>query len=518
MRAEPGSDLRSSLATGTLLGASALPGPFGPLAFVGMLPLLRRLAAGPAPGRAAASGFLAGLVFFGIAFGWVPLARAGGGLALSAAYLLALPVLAAVFAGFAALVAAVARASPLLALAAAPGGWVALEFARSQEWVLAVPWAHLGYALADWPLLSQGAAIGGLYGLSLWIVAVNAGLAAWPRLPAAARVAATAVLLAPIAPGLALRAGETAAAGRARLRVAAVQPAIPEARRHQPRELNANLDRLLALSARALASPAELLAWPESAYERVATREGDAFLGVIAQHLGTPVVTGAWRGPEPGRAWTNGALLADRGRTRWVAEKVHPVPVYERVADGAVASGLARLGLWSGRFERGAPPQPVLVRSAAGGSIPVGVLVCIDASHPELARRLRASGARLLVAIANEAGTGAWSAALHARATRLRAVENRIPVVRVANTGPSLWIDEHGRVTSRLAAGSAGAGAEALALAGPPPLSVALGDGPLAGCAAAGSLAALSLSRMRRRRVVASGHPPIHPSRKETRT
>jgi apolipoprotein N-acyltransferase len=131
-------------------------------------------------------------VYFGVGFGWVPQATSSG----LAAYLLALPLLAAVFGGFAALVAALGRRSPRLALAAAPGLWVALEYARSQEWVLSVPWAHLGYGLAEWPVLVQGASCFGLYGLSFWIVATNAGWLLLPRLPARLRAAAALVLLA----------------------------------------------------------------------------------------------------------------------------------------------------------------------------------------------------------------------------------------------------------------------------------------------------------------------------------
>ncbi len=513
MRDAPPRARSRALLAGALLGVSTLPGPFGPLAFVGMVPLLRVLNRGIPPRAAALPGFLAGLVFFGVSFGWVPLASAGGGMALPLAYLAGLPLLAAVFGGFSVAVAWIARASPSLALASAPGFWVALEFARSQEWLLAVPWAHLGYGLADWPLLCQGAGVAGLYGLSFWIVAVNAGWLLLPRLRPLARTALAAALLAPAALGVAALRGEEAGERAPLLRVAAVQPSTPEAERHRPERFQANLRRLLELSERALAEPADLLAWPESAYERRVGTSGDAFLGVIARQLGTPVVTGVWR--EPARAdahWTNGALLAEDGRTRWVAEKVHPVPVYERAAEGPASRLLARAGFWSGRFARGSPSGPALLGAPlSGASVPIGVLVCIDASYPELARGLRLSGARLLVAIANEAGTGAWSAALHGRATRLRAIENGVPVVRVANTGPSLWIDRRGRVRSSLPPGGPGAAAAALALAGAPPPYVAFGDGPVAASSAASALAAgLLAGPLRRRRAARVPSDPSH--------
>jgi apolipoprotein N-acyltransferase len=493
MRPEPPSVLAAALASGVLLGVATLPGPFGPLAFVGFLPLLRAVARGLPPRRAAAAGFSAGLVYFGIGFGWVPLAS--GGLP---AYLLALPLLAAVFGVFALLVAALARRSAPLALAAAPGLWVALEYGRSQEWLLSVPWAHLGYGLADWPLLAEGASVAGLYGLSFWIVAANAGWLLLPRLPLPARGLGALLLLAPLAPGLASEVGGAIRPPGAApsFRVAAVQPAIPEPDRHDPARFHAHLRQLLELSDRALAEPAALVVWPESAYERPAGATGDAFLGAISHHLGVPLLSGVWRLPDPdGGSWRNGALLAAEGRTSWVAEKVHPVPVYERIAEGTLSRALAAAGLGSGRFGRGEPSQPLLLQPASGGeALPIGVLVCIDASYPELARRLRVEGARLLVVVANEAGTGPWSAALHARAARLRAIEGRVPVVRVANTGPTLWIDARGRSVAELPAGAAAAGAVALAPADAPGPFVFLGDAWVAAAAAATALVAAVLA------------------------
>jgi apolipoprotein N-acyltransferase len=436
---------------------------------VGFIPLLRAIARGLPPAGAARAGFLAGCAVFGLVFGWVPFADVGGRIPLHLAYLLVIPALAALFALFAFLVAALARRAPALALASAPGLWVALEYARSQEWVIAVPWGHLGYGLAEWPALAQGARFAGLYGLSFWIVAVNAGLLLAPRLGRLPRALLGAALVAPVAPGLALLAPAPGTTGDV-VRVGAVQPAVPEAERHRPESFQSNLRRLLDLSEQVRGERPDVVVWPESAYERALGPGGDAFLAAVAHHLERPVLAGVWRAPvAAGEAWRNAAVLATtEGLTRAVAEKVHPLPVYERAPEGRLARALARRGLWTGRFAPGAPGDPVAVEPADGGApVPVGVLVCIDASHPELAWRLREAGARVLVTLANEAGTGRWSAALHARAARLRAIENGVPVVRVANTGPTLWIDARGRVGAALPPGGS-AGAHAVAVAGAP--------------------------------------------------
>jgi apolipoprotein N-acyltransferase len=483
----------AALLTGALLAGASVPAAAGPLAFVALVPLLRALAGGPPPSRAFGAGFLAGLVYFGVAFGWVVGAEVGG-LGPVAVYAFGVPTLAAGTGLFAAAVALVARRSRGLALTAAPGLWVTVEFMRSEDWALGIPWSHLGYALADHPALVQGASVFGLYGLSAWIVSVNAGLLGMARLRGAARVSLAAALSAPLALGLPLL-GAADEPGAARLRVAAVQPALAERERHVPARLQQNLRRLLDLT-EPVAAGADLVVWPESAWERALGPAGDAFLAAIAHGLEAPLLTGAWSTSGAGDAsWRNAAVLATRdGRTPLVAEKVNPVPIYERAPEGPLARWLAKEGLWTGRFGRGAAREPLVLPGPE--PVRVGVLVCIDASHPEVARAARASGARLLVAIANEAGSGVWSAALHARAARLRAVENRVPVVRVANTGPTLWIDARGRVRAALAPGEPASAAHDLALAGPP--AARPGDATVAaGCllSALVTLAARSVDR-----------------------
>jgi apolipoprotein N-acyltransferase len=478
----------AALATGALLAGASFPACFGPLAFVGLVPLLGALLRVRSLPRAFRDGFLAGLLFFGVSFCWVLWSKVGGGLALPLAFAIGIPLLASGFGVFALAVAWIARGSPVLALAAAPGLWVGTEFARSQGWLLSIPWNHLGYALADWPFLVQGASVAGVYGLSAWIVGVNAGFVLLPRISPRARLALVTALATPLALGpgaLGAPEGPETQRNTDSLRVAAVQPALDERERHAPDRLHANLRRLLDLTEPVLAERADVIAWPESAWERALSRSGDAFLAAIAHDLETPLVTGAWRRPGPGQpGWRNAAVLATSdGGTPVVAEKVHPVPVYERAPDGPAARLLARAGFWSGRFVQGDERAPLLLPREAAAPAPIGVLVCIDASHPELARGLRLAGARLLIAIANEAGTGAWSAGLHARIARLRAVENRMPVVRVANTGPTLWIDARGRVAASLAPGEPASGTHTLALAGAPPPYARIGErGVVASC------------------------------------
>jgi apolipoprotein N-acyltransferase len=369
-----------------------------------------------------------------------------------------------------------------------------------------MPWTALGYSLGDHAALAQGAAWVGVYGLSFWIVATNAFLAAVPQLGVAARVACVALLAVPLAPGARLLARSRAPAET--VRVVAVQPDWSDVERADPARFGANLATLVALSRSALgtpddsaasATPADLVVWPESVYRRAQTDAGDAFLRALAHDLGAPLLTGAPRAPGEGRGWRNAAVLEPGdGGARGLAEKAHPVAVFERAPEGPLARALAKLGLWSGSIERGNGGAPLPLRRARGSAVACGVLVCFDASFPEVARQLRRSGADVLVAIANEAETGRWSAYLHARATRLRAIESRIAIVRVANTGPSLWIDAQGRVVASLVAGARTSGAHAVAVAGAPPPWVRYGDLPVVLAALLSAAAATLIAPLRR--------------------
>ena len=79
------------------------------------------------------------------------------------------------------------------------------------------------------------------------------------------------------------------------------------------------------------------------------------------------------------------------------------------------------------------------------------VLFCFEDLFPEMARQSVRSGARMLVNITNDAWYR-FSAATyqHCQAAVFRAVENRVPLVRCANTGVSCFIDSDGRITSVL--------------------------------------------------------------------
>ena len=71
---------------------------------------------------------------------------------------------------------------------------------------------------------------------------------------------------------------------------------------------------------------------------------------------------------------------------------------------------------------------------------------------PDLARRFVQNGARLLINVTNDAWFGETSAPYqHLAMEAMRAVENRVPLVRSANTGISAIVDIDGRIQAQTA-------------------------------------------------------------------
>ena len=90
----------------------------------------------------------------------------------------------------------------------------------------------------------------------------------------------------------------------------------------------------------------------------------------------------------------------------------------------------------------------MLFPSAAG---PFSCMVCFEAIFPDLSRDDVRLGARWIVNITNDEWFGNGAALYqHAAMSVFRAVENRVPLARCANTGLTLVADANGRVVATL--------------------------------------------------------------------
>ncbi len=427
--------------SGVLMALAFPPFDLPLLSLVALVPLVTVVQALPerAGLRPIEAGFAFGIAHFGLLMLWIVPALWVDTRWAPAAYGLVVSGAALIPAASMHAACALRRRIPAgLALALA---WVAGEWLRAHLGPLSFPWLPLAASLVEHPGLLLPAAWLGESGLTLGIVLVNAAwVPLWlPSLRAAGGAPGRRARLLP--PALAvLGLGAVALAGwrvgtrgsdvlGPRLRVATVTTDHP---RSSDRNAPGAAERLDALEARLTGLEAiDLMVLPE-AFVPTSWRRApyvERTLRRLSERVGAPIVVGT---------------LAE------TAGGVHNA-VAGVTADAVTFVHKSKRVPW---VESGFSPATE-ARPLRAGSHTLAVLVCFEAAFADLTRRLVRAGGHPIVNVTSDAwfppeGIGAWGRAQQIAHLPLRAVENGVAVVRVANHGPTLWLDAHGRSRGRV--------------------------------------------------------------------
>jgi apolipoprotein N-acyltransferase len=432
--------------------------------------------------------FFAGLYWMGYAFlvdaktfGWLlPFA------------VTAVPAMLAVFTGFGvAFARAIWLRGPFRILSLAVALTVA-EWLRGHLFT-GFPWNTYGYALTGPLALAQGAALFGIWGLTFIAVAVFASPALFaddrtdtrrPGLALLIGIASLCLIAGYGAVRLALT--QTQFVDDVRLRI--MQPNLQQDEKFNYMARDEVMKRYLALSDRSTGPQSAgmrdvtHLIWPESAFPFFLTREAEA-LAQIADLLpkGSVLITGAVRAPEPmpgapmTHAYNSIYVIDHDGSVLSVYDKVHLVPFGEYLP---FQNFLERLGLQQitkvqGGFIPGTRRRALDVPRAPR-FLP---LICYEIIFPGQAVP-RGERPGWLVNVTNDGWFGISSGPYqHLQQTRVRAIEEGLPVVRAANTGISAVIDPLGRTVKSLPLGIEGVLDSALPQPIDPTIYVRAGDG-----------------------------------------
>jgi apolipoprotein N-acyltransferase len=327
--------------------------------------------------------------------------------------------------------------------------WVILEYIRSHLFT-GFPWALLSYSQSlNLPLI-QIADLGGGWLVSFLIIFFN--LAVFGALTGRKRIILPAVLLF----SAAIFYGNWRLAEFSKeedcgksLPVSVVQGNIPQALKWNSAANDYICGEYHELTLEALKSgQAKLIVWPEAALPVILEDEPEYFRRVqeLAKSIQTPLLLGAVTRRED---YYNSAVLVSRdGQEIARYDKLHLVPFGEYIP--------LRGGLF--KFLEGIIPIGDIRRGSAYTLFPLSgeegkfaVLICFEDIFPEIAREFTLRGADFLVNITNDGWYGRTSASYqHLQASVLRAVENRRPVVRAANTGISGFIASSGKILALL--------------------------------------------------------------------
>jgi apolipoprotein N-acyltransferase len=336
---------------------------------------------------------------------------------------------------------------PNVSLFFIPCTWVLLEYSRSYLFT-GFPWAQVGFSQYKNLPIIQIADITGSWGVSFLVVFVNVVfyLALRKRLKLRIFLICACILFLSLAYGFyKLSYKPDLRCDKELVKVSVVQGNIPQNLKWDKQAAADILNNYIELTSIAAKDGSSLIIWPEASVPALwGEASADAQFAQVfslAGQLNTNLLVGVVS--RSGEAYFNSALFIDNlGHPSKIYNKLHLVPFGEYVPFKNTFPFLQTIAP-IGDIEPGR--EYTIFRQPVNFS----VLICFEDLFPELSREFIKRGARFLVNITNDAWYKQGSAPYqHFAASVFRAVENRVYLVRAANTGISGFIDPFGRLLS----------------------------------------------------------------------
>lgn len=355
----------------------------------------------------------------------------------------------AIFVGLATLAVWRAGAAGLAGVLFLAAAWTAAELARGLLFT-GFPWNLIATVWVETEPVLQLASLVGAYGLT----ALSVALFALPATLRARPILAGAGALALAAGFGAWRLADNPTAYVPDVRLRLVQPVVPQALKWDPEAREANLARTIALSRVDGFETRTHVIWGETASAFPMWGDAPRFVErrrqvAEAAPPGGVLIAGAIRlefdATGAVQAWNSAHAIDGQGGMLANYDKFHLVPFGEYVPFRGILP-IDRVVPGSVDFSAG--PGPATIRIP--GLPPVAPSICYEIIFPG---RVTDSTSRpgMILNLTNDSWFGySIGPFQHFAAARLRAVEEGIPVIRVAGGGISGAIDPYGRVVAHL--------------------------------------------------------------------
>ena len=450
--------------SGILLTASFPPLGLSFLAWFALVPLLISIS-NESPSKAFRLGFITGTVHYLSLIYWIVivLGRYGNlNIFLSSFACFFVCIYLALFIALFSTLAASLKNTRFAALFTATF-WVGLETVRTQ-YLIEFPWCLLGYTQYKNLYLIQIADILGVYGVSFMIVLINGlifhlflgslygttqkkgiGFLKW-EIPIACLIT-----MGILGYGhYRLSEGQDQNENHQVLKVVIVQGNIDQSLKWDPAYQVKTLETYLKLTRENYDFKPGLIVWPETSipFFFQDNNKLSRKLPSMVQESKASLLFGSpayQRTSGTIKYYNRAYLIAPDANPPQSYDKVHLVPFGEYVPLRKLLSFINRLVPAAGDFAKGEEIVTINYEHLS-----MGVLICFEAIFPEIARVHTTKGANILVNITNDAWFGKTSAPYqHLAMTVFRAVENRRPLIRSANTGFSAFIGPQGKIIAR---------------------------------------------------------------------
>ncbi|MBT2488526.1 apolipoprotein N-acyltransferase [Streptomyces sp. ISL-96] len=323
------------------------------------------------------------------------------------------------------------------ALVVVPSGWLMAELVRSWEG-LGGPWGLLGSSQWEVAPALRLASVGGVWLVSLLVVAVNTAVVVLLTVPPARTPVVAALTACAVAAG-AVWAWAPRPEQSGRVRVAVVQPGVVSGT-DRPEQRFARGE---ALTRELAGQDLDLVVWGESSVGADLTERPDlaARLAALSRLVDAEVLVNvdARRSDRPG-IFKSSVLVGPRGVTGERYDKMRLVPFGEYVPARSVLGWATSVGK-AATEDRRRGTNPVVMTLPGGGAtggLRVGPLVCFESAFPDMSRELTRGDAQVIVAqSATSTFQNSWAPEQHASLAALRAAETGRPVVHATLTGVS---------------------------------------------------------------------------------
>ena len=305
------------------------------------------------------------------------------------------------------------------------------------------PWSLIGYTWSNHPILQLSSVIGP-HGLTL-LTLIIAGTPFFSIRPKALRVVLPILLLCGswVYGYMVVEKPDVYESTKV---VRLIQPNAPQHEKWDQELIPIFWERQLEFTRAAAVKPLDLIIWPETSISVLLNNANEVLEVISSNASAVPVIVGINDLVDDGIR-NSMAVIGENGIVldKFHKKKLVPFGEYMPFGEWLVSRGINSLAAIDEAGYRAGTGERVL---KIPGLVTVIPLICYELIFPSNVRsQIRPN---MIIQITNDAWFGSYSGPYqHLAQAKFRAVEQALPVIRVANTGISAVIDSKGRIIAQ---------------------------------------------------------------------
>ena len=319
--------------------------------------------------------------------------------------------------------------------------WPAIELIRSWG-LLAFPWVSLSNSQIQYTNIIQNIEYVGMFGITSFIVFINILIykLIFNRKKRDLLLLLFSIIIPIFSGKLIAESYKVSSYAHSGIKIRAVQPNI-----HLSEKRNQSQDVIInkLISQSKDGDDIDLIIWPETSF--TSTYNIEKKIKLLLSQVDAKLLSGVLYFKDREHYYNSAAYFDEKNITE-MYHKIHLVPGAEYVPLSKYLNSLEFLNFGVGNFSHGNEYTLFELNGYKFGS-----MICLESIFPQYSRNFVREGANFLVYIVNDG----WyenppEPQQHASRFIYRSIETRRPIVRCANTGISMVVDEYGNILDRL--------------------------------------------------------------------